>query len=87
MTLDATTKCNAQTALLRAEHRENDGTTVGQVRYGSGKDGAEVALVVIEGGSHAWPGREPRARWLGVSTRDIIANDMMWEFFQSHPME
>ena len=58
-----------------------------QVRYESGKEGAEVVLVVIEGGGHTWPGNEPRMRSLGVSTRDISANDMMWEFFQQHPMK
>jgi len=24
---------------------------------------------------------------LGVFTRDISANDMMWEFFKQHPMK
>jgi polyhydroxybutyrate depolymerase len=67
--------------------RQDDGTTVRQVRYGSGKEGTEVVLVVIEGGGHTWPGKEPRMRSLGVSTRDISANDMMWEFFQQHPMK
>ncbi len=66
--------------------REDDGTTVRQLRYDEGRDGAEVVLVVVEGGGHTWPGREPRLRFLGVSTREISANDMMWEFFQRHPM-
>lgn len=79
--------CDPSPRTTRLPDRENDGTTVRQVRYESGSDGAEVVLVVIEGGGHTWPGREPRARWLGVSTRDIIANDMMWEFFEHHSME
>lgn len=65
----------------------DDGTTAREVRYSAGKDGAEVVLVVIEGGGHTWPGREPRLRSLGRSTRDLSANDMMWEFFQHHPMQ
>ncbi|MFM8634703.1 MAG: alpha/beta hydrolase family esterase [Planctomycetia bacterium] len=67
--------------------RANDGTTVKELRYGAGRDGAEVVLVVIEGGGHTWPGREPRLRALGTSTQDISANDMMWEFFQQHPLK
>ncbi|MGB8853546.1 MAG: PHB depolymerase family esterase [Pirellulales bacterium] len=67
--------------------RADDGTTVKKIRYDSGRDGAEVVLVVIEGGGHTWPGREPRLRALGTSTQDISANDMMWEFFQQHPMK
>jgi polyhydroxybutyrate depolymerase len=67
--------------------RADDGTTVKEIQYDSGCDGAEVVLVVIEGGGHTWPGREPRLRALGASTQDISANDMMWEFFQQHPMK
>jgi polyhydroxybutyrate depolymerase len=66
--------------------RADDGTTVKTVRYDAGMDGTEVVLVVIEGGGHTWPGREPRMRSLGVSTRDISANDMMWDFFRRHPI-
>lgn len=78
--------CAKTPVTTRLPDPEKDGTAVRQMRYGSGKDGAEVVLVVIEGGGHTWPGREPRMRLLGVSTRDISANDMMWDFFQRHPM-
>lgn len=67
--------------------RAEDGTIVKLIRYDSGRDGAEVVLVLIEGGGHTWPGRDPGMRALGVSTRDISANDMMWDFFQRHPMK
>ena len=79
--------CDETPTTTRLADREDDGTTVRQVRYGSGRDGAEVVLVVIEGGGHTWPGREPRLRSLGISTRDISANDMMWDFFRQHPMK
>ena len=77
--------CNKSPRVTQLPDREKDGTTVKQVRYESGKDGAEVDLVIIEGGGHTWPGNEPRMQTLGVSTRDISANDMMWDFFQQHP--
>ncbi|MFN6401836.1 MAG: alpha/beta hydrolase family esterase [Planctomycetota bacterium] len=79
--------CNKSPRVTQLPDREKDGTTVKQVRYESGKEGAEVVLVIIEGGGHTWPGIEPRMQSLGVSTRDISANDMMWEFFQQHPMQ
>lgn len=79
--------CNKSPRVTQLPDREKDGTTVKQLRYESGKDGAEVVLVIIEGGGHTWPGNEPRMQTLGVSTRDISANDMMWEFFQQHPMK
>ena len=44
-------------------------------------------LVAINGGGHTWPGREPVLQSLGKSTKDISANDLMWDFFQKHPMK
>lgn len=79
--------CHQNARTTQLPDRDDDGTKVKQVRYDSGKDGAEVVLVLIEGGGHTWPGKEPRLRSLGASTRDISANDMMWEFFQQHPMK
>jgi polyhydroxybutyrate depolymerase len=79
--------CGKTPTTTHLADREDDGTTVRQVRYHSGRDNAEVVLVVVEGGGHTWPGREPRLRGLGPSTGDISANDTMWEFFQRHPMK
>jgi len=55
--------------------------------YGPGADGAEVVLYAIEGGGHTWPGREPGLFFLGKSTKDVSANDVIWDFFQKHPMK
>jgi polyhydroxybutyrate depolymerase len=49
------------------------------------QDGSEVVLIAIENGGHTWPGMEPIVKMLGPSTKDISANDLMWEFFQRHP--
>jgi polyhydroxybutyrate depolymerase len=61
-----------------------DGMTVKRTTWGGGNDGAEVVLIEITGGGHTWPGRDPPLDRLGPSTKDISANDMMWEFFQRH---
>lgn len=61
-----------------------DGMTVKRTTWGGGKDGTEVVLIEITGGGHTWPGREPPLEKLGPSTKDISANDLMWEFFQRH---
>ena len=66
---------------------EDDGTTVQQQRYGPGKNDAEVVLIVIEGGGHTWPGKKSPIEFLGKSTLDISANNLIWEFFQKHPMK
>jgi polyhydroxybutyrate depolymerase len=55
--------------------------------YGPGKDGAEVILYSVEGGGHTWPGRDPELFFLGKTTKNVSANDLIWEFFQKHPMK
>jgi polyhydroxybutyrate depolymerase len=62
----------------------DDGTRVERKTYGPGKDGSEVVLFVIHGGGHTWPGRDT-VRFLGATTHNINANDLMWEFFVRHP--
>jgi polyhydroxybutyrate depolymerase len=51
--------------------------------------GAEVELYRVDGGGHTWPGSEfssQLATVMGVTTMSISANEVMWEFFQAHPM-
>jgi polyhydroxybutyrate depolymerase len=63
---------------------DGDELKVTRTTYGTGKDGAEVVLVAIDGGGHTWPGMKPAAAILGNSALNISANDLMWEFFQKH---
>ena len=78
--------CPEQPETTRLPDTAKDGTTVTRRAYGPGKEGSEVILYVIEGGGHAWPGQTPMVGFLGKSTKNISANDLMWEFFQRHPM-
>lgn len=79
--------CPKKPKTIQLPDKVEDGTTVRQEVYGPGKGGAEVVLFVIQGGGHTWPGRQWPVPWLGKTTRDISANDLMWEFFQKHPMK
>jgi polyhydroxybutyrate depolymerase len=78
--------CPEEPKEVNLPDKARDGTKVTKKSYGPGKQGAEVVLVIIEGGGHTWPGREPRVKFLGKSTKNVAANDLMWEFFQKHPM-
>ena len=64
-----------------------DSFKVTRKAYNSGKNGSEVILYVVEGGGHVWPGRPSPGGFLGATTYNINANDLMWEFFQKHPMK
>lgn len=64
-----------------------DGMKVTRKTWTGARDGGEVVLIEIEGGGHTWPGMEPIVKQLGPSTKDISANDLMWEFFQRHSLK
>lgn len=63
-----------------------DGTRVIRESYGGCREGAAVELYTIEGGGHTWPGHGSRAAFLGRNSRDVDVNDLMWAFFEAHPM-
>jgi len=67
----------------------DDSTSVKRFTYGPGKDGSEVVLIEIVGGGHNWPNRPipPGVQsLLGTVTHQIDANEMIWDFFDKHPM-
>ena len=79
--------CPAEPAVNDLPDKADDGTTVTRTVYGPGRDGAEVVLVTVTGGGHTWPGQPPPVKFLGKSTADVSANDLLWEFFERHPMK
>ena len=54
-------------------------------KYSGGSNNAEVVLYTIVDGLHAWPG----AQWVRPKaeqpTYDIIATDIIWDYFKNHP--
>jgi polyhydroxybutyrate depolymerase len=56
---------------------------VSGLRYTDCDQGAEVEFYTIEGGGHTWPGGKPLPEWItGLTTQDIDATRVMWEFFE-----
>jgi polyhydroxybutyrate depolymerase len=75
-----------ETPLQDILSQPGDELKVSRSSYRPGQDGAEVVLIAIEGGGHTWPGQKAPARILGQSALNISANDLMWAFFQRHPL-
>jgi polyhydroxybutyrate depolymerase len=51
--------------------------------------GAETELYVVDGGGHTWPGSDfddSISAIVGHVTHEISANELMWAFFQQHPL-
>ena len=78
--------CPAEPKITDMPDTAHDGTTVKKQVYGPGTDGAEVVLFSIEGAGHTWPDMQPPVGFIGKSTKNISANDLLWEFFQRHPL-
>jgi polyhydroxybutyrate depolymerase len=78
--------CQNQAIVSQLPDTANDGMTVVRHQHVGGHDGSEVMLYVIHGGGHTWPGRTTRIAMLGKSTLNISANDLLWAFFEEHPM-
>ncbi len=53
--------------------------------YATCAGGAEVTLCTVLGGGHTWPGGMPVPA-LGFTSRAMSATDMMWDFFERHPL-
>ena len=63
---------------------KGDGTDVTYLEQADGERG--VALVTVRDGGHTWPGADPFNIGLpiGKTTRDVDANELMWQFFSRH---
>lgn len=61
-----------------------DGTRVRSETRTDCRDGTEVALYVVEGGGHTWPGGQQylRVGRIGRTSRDVDASRAAWAFFQ-----
>lgn len=77
--------CKDKGEVMDLPNPVQDGTTVRRHTWNGGRSGSEVVLIEVEGGGHTWPGRDPIYERLGRSTKDLSANDLIWEFFQRHP--
>jgi polyhydroxybutyrate depolymerase len=58
------------------------------LRYGPCLQNTEVVYFTVDEMGHTWPGGMsilPEA-WVGKLTDKIKANDLIWDFFQKHPL-
>jgi polyhydroxybutyrate depolymerase len=78
--------CLQQPTISMCEDRADDGLRVRKSAYRTSNGEEPVVLYTVEGGGHTWPGRTPPPVILGKSTKDISANDLIWEFFQRHKL-
>ncbi len=68
------------------DRKRLDGTRVSRQAYGPCAEGTEVLLYAVEGGGHTWPGgwQYLPALIVGRTSRDIEANQVIWQFLERH---
>jgi polyhydroxybutyrate depolymerase len=79
--------CEGQPSVSDVLSKDGDELRVTRETFGPGNEGTEVVLVTIEGGGHAWPGQVQPFQFLGKSAMNVSANDLIWAFFEKHPMK
>lgn len=60
-----------------------DGTTAFLETFAPSPDGFELERIVVLNGGHTWPGGTQYlpVSTIGLTSRDFIANDVIWDFF------
>lgn len=76
--------CNLTCKEFDSKTFVDDGTKIKNKLYSNPVNGTEVHLIIIEGGGHTWPGMPPMVNFIGKSTKNISANDKIWEFFKKY---
>ena len=54
------------------------------VRFTGCQENSEIVFYTIDGGGHTWPGGRPT--FVGKTSGDIKASQVMWAFFEMHPL-
>jgi polyhydroxybutyrate depolymerase len=79
--------CSPTAVITEEPDRDpQDGTRIRKEVYGFGREATEVVLYAIEGGGHTWPNgyQYLNENIVGKTSRDIDANEVIWDFFERH---
>ena len=78
-------QCKMKPLGMYVVDEKNDGTEIKVITYKG--IGAEVKLYRVIGGGHTWPGgfQYLPAAWVGRTSKEIDATEVIWEFFKTHP--
>ena len=76
--------CNQQLATVRLPDEVDDGTHISIDEYKGCDDRGALILYTVHGGGHTWPGGKQYLgeRWIGKTSREINACDVIWNYFE-----
>ena len=80
-------QANPTPTITRLDSPVDDGTWIEKSCYlKTDENSADVILYTVHNGGHTWPGHENRYPFLGKITKNLDANNVIWDFFQKNPM-
>ena len=79
--------CTTKKNTFELPNTANDDTTVSVDESDDCENQGALVLYKINGGGHTWPGGKQYLgkRWIGRTNRDIVACDVIWDFFKTLP--
>jgi len=79
--------CEVKQDKIDLPNTVDDGTTVSVTKYTNCKEQGALVLYTVNRGGHTWPGGKQYLgeRWIGKTNRDIVACDVIWDFFKALP--
>ncbi len=80
--------CEIKENTMQLPDTVDDGTTVSVTKYSDCKEEGALILYTVNKGGHTWPGGKQYLgeRWIGKTNRDIVACDVIWDFFKTLPL-
>jgi polyhydroxybutyrate depolymerase len=80
--------CSTNPAQDTLPAKSSEGLDTHREIYSGCQQNAAVALYSVVGGGHTWPGgKQYLPQFLiGKTSRDLNANEVIWQFFQAHPL-
>ncbi|HEY4742160.1 MAG TPA: PHB depolymerase family esterase [Candidatus Acidoferrales bacterium] len=80
--------CSATATQDTLPAKSPDGLETRREIYSGCHQNSAVALYSVVGGGHTWPGgKQYLPQFLvGKTSRDFAANEVIWQFFQAHPL-
>ena len=79
--------CEVKQDIVELPDSVDDGTTVSVTKYTNCKEEGALVLYTVNGGGHTWPGGKQYLGkvLIGKTNRDIVACDVIWDFFKALP--
>ena len=81
-------RCATEPEVTEMPDLADDGTRITREVYSACQGDGEVVLYVVHGAGHTWPGglQYQPEQMIGKTSQDMDASQVIWEFFERHPM-